>query len=164
MRFYKQYLDEIAPVPPSPRQAQRNQVLLRHFSLSRCLLCLTKMRQRGIQHHLKEHNKHKLLFQQTVRLSFAVWFIPRDLFQKDSGLFWDGVVGGGQANIVCWGSASVGCLHGNMCSKSISGSQGFCLKGKVTKGRRSASLFEEVKFIPFQQFAFARICHILIFF
>lgn len=95
MRFYKQYLDEIAPVPPSPRQAQRNQVLLRHFSLSRCLLCHTKMRQRGIQHHLKGHNKHKLLFQQTVRLSFAIWFIPRDLFQKDSGLFWDGVVGGG---------------------------------------------------------------------
>lgn len=29
---YIQYLDEIAPVPPSPPQTQRDQVLLRHFS------------------------------------------------------------------------------------------------------------------------------------
>lgn len=29
---HKQYFDEVAPVPPSPPLAQRDQVLLRHFS------------------------------------------------------------------------------------------------------------------------------------
>lgn len=90
------YLDEVAPVPPLPLQTQRDQVLLRHFSHEQMSTVNKKMRQRGIQHHLKEHNKHKLCcLQWTVRLSFAIWLIPRDLFQKDSGLFWEGKVGGG---------------------------------------------------------------------
>lgn len=48
-----------------------------------------------------------------------------------------------------WGLASLGYPHSNMCFKSISGGEGICVKSKVTKGSRFASLFEEIKIIPF---------------
>lgn len=86
----KHYSDEVAPVPPSPLLARRDQVLPRHFSCEQMSTVREAKETKGTEQCLKEHNKHKLrCCQQTVQLSFAIWLIPRDLLLKDLVSFWD---------------------------------------------------------------------------
>ena len=51
VRFYKQYLDKMAPVLPSPHQAGRNQVLLGHFSCKQMSIVQHRNEKKGIQYH-----------------------------------------------------------------------------------------------------------------
>lgn len=82
--------------------------------------------------------------------------MPSDLFLKDSGLFWARGVGSGQAML----GPSVGLSIG---SKNLSEVKGFCIKIKVTIGKRFDSLLEGFENYPFSSSPAQEICQRLIF-